>query len=67
MDMDMDLEGSDGGLSTMGPLDSWSNKGSMALGLSKVPPCWVHVYVVGLMEVSKIIDQLALGQNVYLT
>ena len=29
-------EGFDGGLSAIGPLDPWSDKGSLALGLGKV-------------------------------
>ena len=59
--------GFDGGLSTMGPLDSWSYKGSLALGLGKVPLCWVHLSVIDHMEVRDVIDKLAFGQNVRLT
>ena len=37
--------GIDGGLSTMGPLNSWSDKGPAALSLSKVLSCQVYVPV----------------------
>ena len=59
--------GFDGGLSTMGPLDSWSDKGSLALGLGKVPLCRVYVSVFDRIEASDVISKLTFGHNVRLT
>ena len=59
--------GFDGGLSTIGLPGPWIDKGLLALGLGKVPPCWVHISVVDRMEVSDVVDKLAFGQIVWLT
>ena len=59
--------GFDGGLSTIGPPGPWSDKESLALGLGKVPLCWVHISVVDHLEVSDVVNKLTFGQIVWLT